>query len=181
MGVDLAVCFTRTRVTAERILETHALEAAQVGVVYLAQGAPRPQSGNKPYFALWADAPIDLHYLCRELSVDVSPICVAWKVEHGGVAGYVTYEDGRIVDDVADDGDEYLRLPSQGVEIAFGVELQLTPDSRLFFPDDLLDDEITCFRLEGTEHSVVPVPSDTLVPLLESRLDVEPILPVDTW
>lgn len=181
MGVDLAICFTNKLVTSEEIIQTAAIQSADVGVVYLVQGTPIDESGQKPFFALWSDGPINLHHLCAETSTRASPVCIAWKVEHGAVGGYVIYQDGVQINDVAATDEEYLLLPSVGVEIAYGIQLPLAPDDRYFFPDLLFDREVICFRYTPVDKRLSSVSNETAIQLLEGELNVEPVLPVDIW
>lgn len=181
MGIDLAVCFTERAVSVEQIIRTTALRVPTVEKVYVIMGAPQERSGRRNFFALWSDEPISLQQICKELSEEISPICIAWKSEHGGVGGYLSYRDGAEVSNIADSGNNYLLLPSEGVENTFGIALPLTPDDRYSFPELLLDVGVLCFRIEMASRRVVNIPSSTITNLMEDELDTEPVLPIDIW
>jgi hypothetical protein len=120
-------------VSIDSFLRTPALASTAAKAIYLALGPARGESGGRPYFALWASEPVDLAGLCAELSRQVSGVCVAWKSEHGGVAGYLIFRDGAQTQNVAESAVDYLLLPSRGVEEAFATSLALAQEDRLGF------------------------------------------------
>jgi hypothetical protein len=182
VGVDIAVCFTRDTVQLSSLLASPALEQAGASQIYLVAGQPETRSGGLSFFCLWADAFIDLDQLCIDLSRAVTPICIAWKAEHGGVGGYIRYDHGTVGDDIDSQDDSYLDLPSLGVETTFNLTLPLSDDDRLFFPELLFGSEVSVYRLTlAPERQADLSPASALNQLFEGDLDVEPILPIDTF
>jgi hypothetical protein len=181
MGCDLAVAFTEHEFTAEDIVGSLSTAGTGATVVYLVMGGRRDSgSGERSFFALWSDERVDLMALCAALSAR-GRICVAWKSEHGGVAGYVTFDEGREVANESSSGGDYLLLPSQGVERAFSLSLGLADDARITFPEALLDGSVACVSVEPGTGTKVAQPPGTVDRLLEEDLDVEPVLPLDIW
>ncbi|MEM8532060.1 MAG: hypothetical protein AAGF95_14540 [Chloroflexota bacterium] len=142
-------------------------------------GTGRPESANKPFFALWSDGTVDIHAICLELSTRVSPICMAWKSEHGGVGGYFIYRDGVAVSRVERSDALYAGLPRQGVEATFGSTLPLNADESVVFPELLFDDAMACYLVKNGSQQALPVPSTVVRQLQEMDLVVEPVLPSD--
>lgn len=124
---------------------------------------------------------MDLPGLCAELSEHISPICVAWKSEHGGVAGYLIFTNGSETQNVAASDGDYLLLPSRGVEQAFGASLQLGEGDQYGFPELLLDETVSCYLLRQATggRMASPLPPDTVTRLLEADVEAEPVLPVE--
>ena len=106
-------------------------------------------------------------------------ICIAWKSEHAGVAGYLAYRSGEETDNVTSSGGDYLLLPSRGVESVSGGAMALTDEQRLMFPELLLDGRERCYLLGSRSGDLVPSAPGTVTQLLEADLDVEPVLPVE--
>jgi hypothetical protein len=182
VGVDIAVCFAERELSVEPFLKARALSNSGADAVYLTVGPARPESGGRPFFSLWANQPVDLPGLCAELSERISPICIAWKSEHGGVAGYLIYTNGAETQNVAASDGDYLLLPSRGVEQAFGALLQLAEAERYGFPEVLLDKTVSCYLLRPATggRTASPLGSDTVIRLLEADVEAEPVLPVET-
>jgi hypothetical protein len=126
-----------------------------------------------------ADEQIDLTALALELSMR-GQVCIAWKSEDAGVAGVLACDNGKEVTNLCSAGDEYLLVPSQGVEQVLGATLGLTSEAGLAYPDLLLDGEVACFLIAPADGSVVALPADTVTKLLEDELDAEPVPPLDT-
>ncbi len=180
MGCDLAVAFSEHEFSAEDIARSLSASGTEATAVYLVLGRRDPRAAERPFFALWSDERVDLPALCRGLSAH-GRICVSWKSEHGGVAGYITYDRGREVARESSSSDEYLLLPSRGVERAFGASLDLADDARLGFPEVLLDARVTCFHVAPSTGATAAMPPSTVDQLLEEELAVEPVLPLDIW
>lgn len=181
MGVDIAVCFTERELSIDSFLRTRALSNSAADAVYLALGPARGESGRRPFFSLWASEPVDLAGLCAELSEQVSPTCIAWKSEHGGVAGYLIFKNRAESQDVAESANDYLLLPSRGVEQAFAASLELAEEDRYGFPELLLDDKVSCYLLRrgAAGRTASQLPPDTVTRLLEAGVEAEPVLPVE--
>ena len=180
MGADLAVTIVENDVSPTVVAGTRAISMGEAELVYIVLGAPCPFSANRGYFAIWSDERIDLRALGMELSA-TGRACISWKSEHGGVAGYLIFERGQEVANEADAGDDYLYLPSRGVEKAFGVELGIDEESRLAYPDLLFDEKVSCFRVVPSRGEVVAEGPETIRRLLEEEMEVEPVLPLDIW
>jgi hypothetical protein len=178
MGCDLAVTILDRDISPEQLAQASVVAGSGARRIYLVSGPRRPESAGRPYFAIWSDEHIDLAALGRELSVR-GKVCIAWKSEHGGVAGVLAYADGNEITNASDSGDEYLFTPSRGVEQTFGVSLELTTDARLAYPDLLLDSEVSCFEITPAGGPVVAIPADAVTKLLEDEFDADPVLPVD--
>jgi hypothetical protein len=178
MGCDVAVTILDRDISPEELAQASVVAGSGARRIYLVSGPRRPESAGRPYFAIWSDEHIDLAALGRELSVR-GKVCIAWKSEHGGVAGVLAYANGNEVTNASDSGDEYLFTPSAGVERAFDVSLELTSSARLAYPDLLLDSEVRCFALTPAGGPVGALPPDTVMKLLEDELDADPVLPVD--
>ena len=178
MGVDISVCFAPGPLT-ERDIMSGLLGAGEARVVYLVLGTPRAKSAGQMFFSLWSDGDVSLPRLCEFLSRTRSPICLAWKAEHGGTGGYLVFENGKEVSDIARDED-YLRLPSEGVELTFGRTLDLSERERLSYPESLLREDVLCFRLAPKAGESSAVPSTIVKELREYDIvGMEPVLPVD--
>lgn len=179
MACDLSLCFlAEGAVPIEAIARSKAIQAAEAAVIHLAVGVPQDASGGKAFFGLWTMGRVDLTSLAAELSLRTA-VCIVWKAEHGGVAGCLAYRNGEEVSNMADSGEDYLLLPSRGFEEAFGIVLPLDSSARLVFPEMLLDESVSCFRIEGAGTRVEPAAAGTLTALLEDDLNVEPVLPVE--
>jgi hypothetical protein len=181
VGVDIAVCFAERELSADTFLRARALSSSGADAVYLALGRARHESGDRPFFSLWANEPVDLPGLCAELSERISPICIAWKSEHGGVAGYLIFTNGAETQNVAASNGDYLLLPSRGVEQAFRASLQLAEEDRYGFPELLLDETVSCYLLRQATggRTASPLAPDTVTRLLEADFEAEPVLPVE--
>jgi hypothetical protein len=181
VGVDIAVCFAERELSADSFLRARALSSSGADAVYLALGPARPESGGRPFFSLWASQRVDLPGLCAELSERISPICIAWKSEHGGVAGYLIFTNGAETQNVSASDGDYLLLPSRGVEHAFGASLQLAEGDRYGFPELLLDEKASCYLLRQVTRgrTASPLAPDTVTRLLEADVEAEPVLPVE--
>jgi hypothetical protein len=181
VGVDIAVCFAERELSADSFLKARALSNSGADSVYLALGPARPESGDRPFFSLWASQGVDLPGLCAELSEHISSICIAWKSEHGGVAGYLVFRNGAEIQNVAASDGDYLLLPSRGVEQAFGGSLQLADEDRYGFPELLLDETVSCYLLRPASEArtAFPLASNTVTRLLEADVEAEPVLPVE--
>jgi hypothetical protein len=181
VGVDIAVCFAERELSADTFLRARALSISAADAVYLALGRARPESGGRPFFSLWANEPVDLPGLCAELSERISPICVAWKSDHGGVAGYQIFTNGAETQNVAAANGDYLLLPSRGVEETFRASLQLAEGDRYGFPELLLDETVSCYLLRQATggRTASPLAPDTVTRLLEADVEAEPVLPIE--
>ena len=178
MGSDIAVCFIEELVPIPTMIQVEELRLAESAKVYIALGEPSLTSGGRSYFALWANQPINLVQLCKSLSRTTSPVCIAWKAEHAGYAGYVICANGVQQENCYEEGN--YNLPSIGVEKAFGLSLSLTSEERFGFPELLLDGATECFALDGVNQQVITAPVGTVLSLLEEELPVEPVLPFAT-
>jgi hypothetical protein len=182
MGVDIAVCFTPTHISCTALVETSAVQNSNVSELYIVQGFMHTLQRDIPFFALWADAPVDLHTLCSELSNTTHPLLITWKVEHGGVGGYVAYVQGNKAEDIASSDEEYIGLLTKGFETTFNTELPFSEEDRAFFPELLLDDDdVECFHVQQKGGTITAESHTTVIRLLEEDLAVQPIVPVDIW
>jgi hypothetical protein len=180
MGADVCECFTDQTVPVPVIAQTRMVQAARATDLYIMSGAPRPESGYHAYFTLWADdEDFDLAELCKELSHTFSPLCAIWKADHGGVGGYVIYQQGAVVESVSQDGEDYLLLPIHGVEQAFARRIALDEDDRVCFPELLFDAAVRCYRLQNQGQHITEMPSATVTALFENDLNVEPTFPFE--
>lgn len=181
MGVDIAVCFAERQLSADTFLRARTLSRLGPDAAYLALGPARPESGGRPFFSLWANEHVDLPGLCAELSERISPICIAWKSEHGGVAGYLVFTDGAETQNIAASDGDYLLLPSRGVEQAFRASLPLEDEDRYGFPELLLDETVSCYLLRSATGgpTASPVARATITRLLEADVEADPVLPIE--
>lgn len=179
MGCELAVCFSDKLVVPDEIGRALSVQAPSCEKAYLVSRTTDSVMPWTSFFALWTDVPVDLEGVCAFLSESHSAtICVAWKSEHGGVAGYLVFRHGAKTDREENSADDYLLLPGKGVEVAFGEALVLDRDDRLVFPEIVLDRRVACHLINCVAGSLVAMPPDTVTQLLEDELSVEPVLPV---
>lgn len=180
MSVDIAVVFTAEYVTVEQISRIVRDQTLTSRSLYLVEGVSSFSWSKKPFFTLWSDGDFDLNRLCEELSAQVSPVCLSWKSEHGAVGGYGVFSNGERLLNVAETGENYLFLPSRGLEETFGVQLSLPLDAneRLYFPEILLEEDLSCYLISTIDGSINRLDNNVILQLLEGDLDgVEPILP----
>ena len=180
MGADLAVVFVEHDDLPSTIAGSAAVSESEAKHIFVVLGPPCEASANRPYFAIWSDERVDLRSLGVELST-ASRVCISWKSEHGGVAGYVVFEHGQEIADESDSGDDYLLLPSRGVEGAFGVDLGLDDEARLAYPELLFDDRAVCVGVSPRTAQVSHESPATIQRLFEDELEGEPLQPLDTW
>ncbi|MFZ3047536.1 MAG: hypothetical protein WA151_16625, partial [Desulfatirhabdiaceae bacterium] len=158
-------------------LSAHKYTSAKIYLVTGNSGVGVPWT---KFFALWADFSVDLEGLCLDMSKSYSAtLCIVWKSEHGGVAGYAVYRDGQKTCEERDSGENYLLLPAKGAEMAFQKPLGLDSGKRLLFPEILFDGNETCYLLDLDTGSLKALAQSTVTELLEDELDVEPVLPME--
>jgi hypothetical protein len=178
MAVDISLCITNEMIAAEQIARSTAIIASSAEHIYVVAGTALTVCDGRHFFGLWASGSVDVQQLCAELSLFSSPVCIAWKAEHGSVGGYIIFADGKVQSDVAEEGGDYLLLPGLGIEAAFGITLELPNDDRLFFPELLLDGELTCTHIEGSSKQISRLPDTVVLELLEGDIEASPVLPV---
>jgi hypothetical protein len=115
------------------------------------------------------------------MSEHTSPICIAWKSEHGGVAGYLIFTNGAETQNVSASDGDYLLLPSRGIEQGLGASLRLAEGDRYGLPELLLDQAISCYLIRPATlgRTASPLAPETVTRLLESDVEAEPVLPVE--
>ena len=180
MGCDVAVGLLDIKLDSDSIGSVLVREALAAQTAYLVTGIPRSEWGPSFFFALWSDEPVDIETLCRDISATYSTtVLLAWKSEHGGVAGYVIYENGEAKESIAESDDEYLFAASRGLEAAFGTRFALSNEERLCFPELLFDGRESCHLIEIPSGKLTSQEPDTTTRLLEDDLGVEPVLPFE--
>ena len=180
MGSEIALSFSDRLISENDFLDLDAIHASESRRIYIivrhdVQGMPW-----RSLFGLWADGTVDLRAVCKGISAKrKATICLAWKSEHAGVAGYLVFEHGRETHDVADSGPGYLFVPATGVEISFGKSLDMSDSTRLGFPEVLIDGAERCYLLNPGAMKMMLAEPGVVQSLLEEELDVDPVLPVD--
>lgn len=179
MGCDITVCFSDTIFTPDEIGMALMRQATLCQKVYIVLGTSPPPSTWSFFFTIWADAHMEIEAVSLLLSkLHSATICIAWKSEHGGVAGYRIIRNGIKTAEVEDSGDEYLLQPGIGVELAFGRKL-LNRNDWLIFPESELDSNVECYHLDRTAGNLTQLSSETITQLMEGDLEVEPIMPME--
>jgi hypothetical protein len=177
MGVDRAVCFTKAILPVEQL--SSLIDLPEAGEVYIVSSRSSEKAPGLFFFTLFSNTDIDLEGICKAISVDASPVCLAWKAEHGGCGGYITFQEGAEVENVFRLGDDYLLLPKRGVETCFGIELPMDAMEAILFPEIIIDDAADCFFIDHANRSGMPLPTSLIDQLCEQALDVEPVLPLN--
>ncbi len=179
MAVDVAVCFSRNCPDETSILHAARKATVRSKRIYLLLGDPTPETVGVGFFSLWADDHVDLHDVARQLSEAAAPFCISWKAEHGGVAGFVIYDErGKVKEDTLE-GDEYLYLPSRGFAQAFGSAVKLPEEDLVLFPELLLDEEMRGYRIDCKTGEVRKLKKQQILSILEGDTTAEPVLPVE--
>lgn len=180
MGCDLAICFSDVLLAPDDIAAVLRASPSGSAITYMVCGGAASKASWRSFFGLWADGSIDLQRLCESLSeAHSATLCLAWKSEHGGVAGYFIFRGGSKTDHAEDSGDDYLLLPAEGVERAFRAPLALSDEERLIFPEMVLKGNELAYALDGSTGKLSAAGGATVTQLLEDDLEVEPVLPVE--
>jgi hypothetical protein len=170
VGVDIALNICAEPFTLDAIWDCISLKR---GIVYLVSDSPRPLSGNRPFFGLWASAPHCLTEICKRLSFKVERVYTCWKCEHGGVAGYRIYNNG--LESAERDGSlEPMLL--DGFRECFGESLSIGEDKTLSFPELLLGEPLECWLFDFQSGTRSLQRNSVIKQLLEGDIGAEPVL-----
>jgi hypothetical protein len=178
MGVDIAVCFALGNLDPKIVIQSQELSLTQNSILYFAYWINNTLLPNISHFAIWEEMEdsVKLVELCKEISNAISPICIAWKSEHGGIGGYYIFTQGTITEKV-EDIENYSLLPIVGFRKAFGFN-PVREDEELSFPEICLDTgSATCLIVDYKEGNIRETPNSTVIQLLEHDIDAEIVLP----
>lgn len=180
MAVDIAVTFPVPPVEKRVLL---ALVAREVDAMAPGSESYVLLTDRKELhgFSLWSAGDWNrpggpnLMGLLQKVADQVGTLCTAWKIEHGGCAGYLIYRPGRFVERKESSRRDYRVLPAKGVEKALRRPLTWEEEGdNLLFPEILFSED-RGYRIVGGQ--LRKLRKAEALAVWEHDTPAEPVLP----